>query len=94
VEKMNARTMTIALSMTAALTSAVLITPTPAVAASSCVAQSVQAEHQLYGTAWGHDVIAFLATHPEVLAEFGFGSFGDLASYAAPQDRANCPPDL
>jgi hypothetical protein len=94
VEKMNARTLTIALSMTAALTSAVLITPTPAAAASSCVAQSVQVEHELYGTAWGHDLIAFLATHPEVLVEFGFDSFGDLASYAAHQDHTNCPADL
>ena len=54
--------------MTAALTSAVLITPTAA-AAPSCVAQSVQTEHQLYATAWGHDLIAYLATHPEVLAD-------------------------
>ena len=79
--------------MTAALTSAVLITPTAA-AGRSCVAQSVQAEHELYGTAWGHDLIAYLATHPEVLAEFGFDGLGDLSSYAAHQDPANCPPDL
>lgn len=83
----------LALSITAALASAVLITPM-ASAAPSCVAQSVQAEHELYGTAWGHDVIAFLATHPEVLAEFGFDGFGDLASYAAQQNHASCPPDL
>jgi hypothetical protein len=83
----------LALSITAALASAVLIMPT-ASAAPSCVAQSVQAEQELYGTAWGHDVIAFLATHPEVLAELGFERFGDLASYAAHQDHANCPPDL
>jgi hypothetical protein len=29
-----------------------------------------------------------------VLSEFGFDSFGDLASYAARQDHANCPADL
>ena len=91
---MTAPTRALALSITAALTSAVLITPTAAAASSSCVSQSVQAEHELYATAWGHDVIAYLASHPEVLAEFGFDSFGDLASYAARQDHANCPPDL
>ena len=90
---MTAPTRAFALAITAALTSAVLMTPATA-AASSCVAQSVQAEHELYTTAWGHDVIAFLASHPEVLSEFGFDSFGDLASYAARQDHANCPADL
>ena len=79
----------VALSFTTALTS-VLVAPSAA-AAPSCVAQSVQAEHQLYTAAWGHDVIAFLASHPEVLEEFGFDNFGDLASYAARQDHANCP---
>jgi hypothetical protein len=29
-----------------------------------------------------------------VLAEFGFDSFGDLASYAASEDHADCPADL
>jgi hypothetical protein len=29
-----------------------------------------------------------------VLSEFGFDSFGDLASYAARQDHPNCPADL
>lgn len=90
---MTAPARAFALSLTAALTSAVLMMPTAA-AAPSCVAQSVRAEHELYATAWGHDVIAFLASHPEVLAEFGFDSFGDLASYAARQDHANCPADL
>jgi hypothetical protein len=84
---------TMALSLTAALASVVLTT-SAAAAAPSCVAESVQAEHELYATAWGHDLIAFLASHPEVLAEFGFDSFGDLASYAARQDHANCPADL
>ena len=28
-------------------------------------------EHAVYGSAWGHDLIAFLATHPEVLQQFG-----------------------
>ena len=91
---MTALTRALPLSLAAALASAVLITPAAAAAPGSCVAQSVQAEHELYGTVWGHDVIAFLATHPDVLAEFGFDSFGDLASYAARQDKANCPPDL
>jgi hypothetical protein len=93
VDKMTARASALALSVTAVLTSAVLMTPTAA-AASSCVAQSVHTEHELYATAWGHDVIAYLASHPELLAEFGFDSFGDLASYAARQDHANCPADL
>ena len=83
----------LAVSMAAALTSAVLITPTAA-AAPSCVAQSVQTEHQLYATAWGHDLIAYLATHPEELASVGFDNFGDLASYAARQSHTNCPADL
>jgi hypothetical protein len=91
--KMTARARALALSMTAVLASAVLMTPTAA-SASSCVAQSVQTEHELYATAWGHDLIAYLATHPELLAEFGFDSFGDLASYAARQDNTNCPADL
>jgi hypothetical protein len=36
-------------------------------------------------------VIAFLATHPDVLEEAGFSRFGDLASFGAAQDRASCP---
>lgn len=83
----------LSLSLTAAVT-AVLLSAPGAAAASNCVAESVQAEHELYGTAWGHDLIAYLATHPRVLAEFGFENFGDLASYAARQDHANCPADL
>lgn len=71
-----------------------VIAAAPAAAASSCVAQSVAAEHALYGTAWGHDVVGYLASHPEILQEFGFRSFGELASYAAAQDPADCPPDL
>jgi hypothetical protein len=65
-----------------------------AVAAPSCIAQSIQTEHQVYGTAWGHDLVAFLASHPEVLQEYGFQSFGEVARYAAAQDRTACPPDL
>ncbi|WP_041545942.1 MULTISPECIES: hypothetical protein [unclassified Nocardioides] len=92
---MTTRVRALALSLTAGLTWAVLITPTAASAsASSCVAQSVQAEHEVFGSAWGRDLIAYLASHPEVLAEFGFDSFGDLASYSAHQDNANCPADL
>jgi hypothetical protein len=90
---MTSRASALALSLTAVLTSAVLVTPTAA-AASSCVAQSVQTEHDLYSTEWGHHVIAYLASHPELLAEVGFESFGDLASYAARQDPSSCPPDL
>ncbi len=66
----------------------------PASATPSCVAQSVEAEHQLYGTAWGSELIAFLAAHPEVLQEFGFRHLGELSQYAAHQDRTACPPDL
>lgn len=83
----------LAFTMAAALTSAVLITPAAA-AAPSCIAQSVQTEHQLYATAWGHDLIAYLATHPEEVAAVGFDNFGDLASYAAGQSHTNCPADL
>ena len=90
---MTALVRALALSFTGALTSILLVAPSAA-ATPSCVAQSVQAEHESYGTAWGHGVIAFLASHPDVLEEFGFKSFGDLASYAALQDRRNCPPDL
>ena len=71
-----------------------LLTIPPAAAQPSCVAQSIRSEHETYGPAWGHDLIAFLATHPEVLQDFGFQSFGDLASYSAAQDRGACPPDL
>jgi hypothetical protein len=83
----------LAVTMAAGLTAAVLLTPV-ASAAPSCVAQSVQSEHQLYATAWGHDLVAYLATHPDELAAFGFDNFGDLASYAARQSHTNCPADL
>ena len=78
----------------AAVAAGALAVATPAHAAPSCIAQSVQSEHELYGTAWGHDLIAFLASHPEALQEFGFRSFGELARFAASQDPAACPPDL
>ena len=83
----------LALTFTATLATFALAVP-QATAAPSCVAQSVQAEHQLYGTAWGHDVVAYLASQPEMLSEFGFDNFGDLASYAAHQAPQNCPADL
>jgi hypothetical protein len=83
----------LALPATALLASALVAVP-PTAAAPSCVAQSVASEHQLYGTAWGHDLVAFLASHPEVLREFGFRSFGELASYAATLDHDACPADL
>jgi hypothetical protein len=77
---------------------AVLLSPlaiaAPAAAAPSCVAQSTQLEHAQYGSAWGREVIGFLASHPEVLQEFGFRNLGDLARFAATQDHAACPPDL
>ena len=78
----------------AAVAAGALAVATPAHAAPSCIAQSVQSEHDLYGTAWGHDVVAFLASHREVLQEFGFRSFGELARFAASQDPTACPPDL
>ena len=72
----------------------VTLAATPAQAAPNCVAQSIATEHQAFGTGWGHDLVAFLATHPELLEEFGFRSYGALASFAAVQDRIVCPPDL
>ena len=81
------------LAAAAVVAGALAAAPT-ANAAPSCVAQSIQSEHELDGTAWGHDTVAFLASHPEVLEEFGFGSFGELARFAASQDPAVCPPDL
>ena len=77
-----------------AVAAGALAVAAPAHAAPSCVAQSAQSEHDLSGTAWGHDVVAFLASHPEVLQEFGFHSFGELARFAASQDPETCPPDL
>ncbi|MBT2499161.1 hypothetical protein J7E25_08635 [Agromyces sp. ISL-38] len=78
----------------AAAVALALVAAPPAQAAPSCVAQSIPAEHQSYGPAWGHDLISFLATNPEVLEEFGFRSFGDYASFVATLDRTVCPPDL
>lgn len=83
----------LAASLAAALSTAVMIAPSAA-AAPSCLAQSVRTEHQIYATAWGHDLIAYLATHPEDLAAFGFDHFGDMASYAARQSHADCPAGL
>ena len=89
----KSRVTKIGLCLAAGLTALVVAAP-PAAAQPSCVAQSTQAEHELYGTSWGREVIAFLASHPEVLQEFGFSNFGELAKYAASQDRADCPADL
>jgi hypothetical protein len=91
---MSRSTAPLGLPAAAALVAAALVGGSPAAAASSCVAQSTLAEHQAYGSAWGHDVPGYLASHREVLQEFGFTSFGALASYAASQDADNCPPDL
>lgn len=81
------------LTLAAALAGAVIGTA-PASATPGCVAQSIASEHEAYGTAWGHDLIAYLAGHPEVLQEFGFENFGALASFAALQDHEACPDDL
>ncbi len=91
---MKRSTSRLTLAASAALAVTVLVGVSPAVATSSCVAQSTLAEHQVYGSAWGHDLPGYLASHREVLQEFGFSSFGALASYAAAQDPNNCPPDL
>ena len=82
------------LTASAALAVTLLVGVSPADATSSCVAQSTLAEHQVYGSAWGHELPGYLASHREVLQEFGFSSFGALASYAAAQDPNNCPTDL
>lgn len=81
------------LAAAAALAGALLGTA-PASATPSCVAQSIASEHEAFGPAWGQDVIAYLASHPEVLQEFGFQHFGALASYGAAPDPTDCPPDL
>ena len=65
----------------------------PAEAVPSCVAQSIAAEHSVYGPAWGHALIAFLATHPQVLREFGFANLGAFVSYTGHQDPTACPPE-
>ena len=58
------------------------------------MAQSIRIEHATYGTAWGRDLIAFLATHPDMLQEFGFTSLGDLVKFSAARPPEACPPDL
>ena len=73
---------------------ALVAVPAPASAAPSCVSQSVRSEHAVYGPAWGHDVIAMLASNRDLLRTFGFDSFGKLASFGAHHDTQNCPPDL
>lgn len=72
----------------------VLVAVPPAVGAPSCVSQAVQTEHAALGPSWGHDVIAGLASDRVLLREFGFDSFGKLASFGAAQDPENCPADL
>jgi hypothetical protein len=90
---MNRSPLRLVLPAALAVAAALVVAPSAA-AAPSCVAQSIQSEHEVYGTPWGHDLVAFLATHPEVLQQFGFQSFGDLAAYSAAQDPTACPPDL
>jgi hypothetical protein len=91
---MTPSTRRLTLAAGAALAVTMLVGVSPAAATGSCVAQSITAEHQVYGSAWGHYVPGYLASHRHVLQEFGFSSFGALASYAAAQDPNNCPPDL
>lgn len=83
-----------ALAAGAALVVCPFVGVSSAAATSSCVAQSTRAEHQVYGSDWGHELPGYLASHREVLQVYGFSSFGALASYAAAQDANNCPPDL
>ncbi len=90
---MNRKVTRIGVGLAAVLTALVVAAP-PAAAQPSCVAQSTLAEHELYGTSWGSELIAFLASHPEVLHEFGFNNLGELVTYAATQDPADCPADL
>jgi hypothetical protein len=91
---MSRSTLRLALTAGAALIVSLFVGVSPAAATSNCVAQSTLAEHQVYGSAWGHEFPGYLASHREVLQEYGFSSFGALASYAAAQDPNNCPPDL
>jgi hypothetical protein len=91
---MSRSTLFLGLAAGAALVVSPLVGVSPAAATSSCVAQSTLAEHQVYGSAWGRELPGYLASHREVLQQYGFSSFGDLASYAATQDATNCPPDL
>jgi len=73
---------------------AAVLVPAPADAAPSCVAQSARSEHAMFGSGWGHDVIAALASDRDLLGTFGFDSFGKLASFGAHQDKKDCPADL
>jgi hypothetical protein len=58
------------------------------------VAQSTLAKHQIHGSAWGHEPPGYLASHREGVQDYGYSSFGELASDAATQDPNNCAPDL
>ena len=69
---MSRSTRRLTLAASAALVVTVLVGVSPAAATSSCVAQSTLAEHQVYGSAWGHERPGYLASHREVLQEFGF----------------------
>ena len=42
----------------------------------------------------GHELPGYLASHREVFQDYGYWSFGELASYAATQDPNNCAPNL
>jgi hypothetical protein len=81
----------------AASVASVALVSSPAAAAplagarSGCVAQQVQLEHEVFGAAWGHDVVAHFASDREGLGELGLRNFGEFAALFATADRENCP---
>ena len=84
---MLTRTLASAAVATVCLT---LLTQPVAQAAPSCVAQINTEERALVGTAWGRDVVAFLAADPAPLHELGFKRFGDFAKFVATQPTDSC----
>lgn len=54
----------------------------------------VATEHAVYGSAWGHDLIAVLGTRPEVQQQMGLRNLGELTRFAAAKTPTNCPPDV
>jgi hypothetical protein len=81
------RTLAAALGVTAA----VLVAPTPAMAAPSCVSRINAEERSTYGTAWGHDIVAWLASDPAPLQELGYANIGALARALATSPHDACP---
>ena len=49
-----------------------LVGVSAATATSSRVAQSTLAEHQIHGSAWGHELPGYLASHREVFQDYGY----------------------